>query len=306
MTPSPAPTFLLPGEMVHCSDGRKVGTILGSCVSVCVYHPTSGRAGMNHFLLPGSAMPNAERGRYGHTAMEDLLSPLLKLDAAPEHYEVSVFGGGDVTGAIHESIGARNVEVATEWLATRGFTPTRRDVRGVRGRKVQFNTANGSIDVNIAGESEEGRRLREQREALGKKVLEVLLVDDSPLVRNIVRKALEPLKDLQVVGEAGDPYEARSLLVERRPDVILLDIVMPKMDGLAFLEKLNQHLPIPVVILSTIAKDSSRVAERAKELGATAVIDKDSLEIYKSLDNATKILGEALRLAPMRFNGGKK
>ena len=96
-------------------------------------------------------------------------------------------------------------------------------------------------------------------------------------------QAISGTKDMEVCAEAGDAFEARDKILELDPDVISLDIIMPKLDGLKFLKSLSQHYPKPVVICSTIAKDQSQVAAKAKELGAVDVIDKDTLHLYKGL-----------------------
>ena len=96
-------------------------------------------------------------------------------------------------------------------------------------------------------------------------------------------------------------YEARDLVLSADPDVLTLDIIMPKLDGLSFLKKLQQYFPKPVVIVSTIAKDSSRVAENAINYGAAEVIDKDTLELYKGMDVVRDILIPKLRSASRKI-----
>ncbi len=104
--------------------------------------------------------------------------------------------------------------------------------------------------------------------------IKVLIVDDSELVCNIFSKELNKDPELEVVGTAPDPIIARDLITKSKPDVLLLDIEMPKMDGLTFLEQLMEYYPIPVIIVSSIAKEGSAAALRATELGAAEVIAK--------------------------------
>ncbi len=104
--------------------------------------------------------------------------------------------------------------------------------------------------------------------------IKVLLVDDSPLVRQMVSAIIASDPELEVMGEAGDPFEAVKIMKGERPDVVLLDIEMPHMDGLTFLKKImNQH-PLPVVIFSSVAESGSKNALEAIRHGAVSVLQK--------------------------------
>ena len=108
------------------------------------------------------------------------------------------------------------------------------------------------------------------------KKIKVLVVDDSVVVRRVLTKELSKFSDVDVVGSATDPYMAREKIAELKPDVLTLDIEMPKMDGLSFLEKLMAHHPIPVIIVSSLAPENSDNAVRALSLGAIDIISKPS------------------------------
>jgi chemotaxis response regulator CheB len=83
-------------------------------------------------------------------------------------------------------------------------------------------------------------------------MIRVLIVDDSAVVRKVMTEELSRYDDIDIVGTAVDPYVARDKIVELRPDVITLDLEMPRMDGLSFLAKLMKHYPMPVVVLSSL------------------------------------------------------
>ena len=104
--------------------------------------------------------------------------------------------------------------------------------------------------------------------------IRVLIVDDSAIVRKILSDALSGEPDLEVVGTAPDPYVARDKILSLRPDVLTLDIEMPRMDGLTFLKKLMLFHPLPTVVISSLAQTSCRAAVQAMELGAVEVLPK--------------------------------
>ena len=105
-------------------------------------------------------------------------------------------------------------------------------------------------------------------------MIRVLIVDDSALVRKLLSEELSRYDDITVVGTAVDPYVARERIVALKPDVITLDVEMPRMDGLSFLAKLMKHYPLPVIIVSSLTPKHSEAAIRALSLGAVDVIGK--------------------------------
>lgn len=105
-------------------------------------------------------------------------------------------------------------------------------------------------------------------------MIRVLIVDDSAVVRKVLTEELSRYPDIEVVGSAVDPYVARDKIAALNPDVITLDIEMPRMDGLSFLAKLMRHHPLPVIIVSSVAPRNSEAAVRALSLGALGVINK--------------------------------
>lgn len=108
------------------------------------------------------------------------------------------------------------------------------------------------------------------------KKIQVLIIDDSRLIRRAVIEMLNAERDIEIVGEASDPYEGRDKIVYLNPDVVILDIEMPRMDGLTFLEKLMKSKPMPVIIFSSLAKERSKYEYRAYDLGAVGVVSKPS------------------------------
>ncbi|MBI5804925.1 chemotaxis response regulator protein-glutamate methylesterase [candidate division TA06 bacterium] len=134
-------------------------------------------------------------------------------------------------------------------------------------------------------------------------MIKVLVVDDSALVRKILTEELTKHKDITVVGSAIDPYVARDKIVRLKPDVITLDLEMPRMDGLSFLSKLMRYHPLPVVVVSSLTPANSQNAIRALELGAVDVICKpgsslSSPDISRQLANAIRAAAKARIAGP--------
>ncbi len=104
--------------------------------------------------------------------------------------------------------------------------------------------------------------------------IKVLIVDDSAIVRDLLSAAVEAEPDMSLCGTAPDPFIARDKIVRLRPDVVTLDIELPRLDGITFLERLMQYYPIPVIIVSSISASDPQAAIRALEVGAFDVINK--------------------------------
>jgi len=108
--------------------------------------------------------------------------------------------------------------------------------------------------------------------------IKVLVVDDSTVIRNIIKEALSHSKEIIVVGEAEDPLVARELIKKLNPDVLTLDVEMPKMDGITFLTNLMRLRPMPVIMLSTLTTKGADITLQALELGAVDFIAKPSVQ----------------------------
>ncbi len=127
--------------------------------------------------------------------------------------------------------------------------------------------------------------------------IKVLVVDDSAVIRKLLSKIITSCPDMELVGTAPDPFAARELLVAHKPDVMTLDVEMPKMDGLSFLERVMQFMPTRTLIISSLAKEGSETALRALEVGAIDVVEKPSLDVTRSLEAMTESLASKIRMA---------
>ena len=126
----------------------------------------------------------------------------------------------------------------------------------------------------------------------------VLIIDDSSVIRNIINELLRDVDDIEVVGEAKDPLVARELIKQLNPDVLTLDVEMPKMDGITFLSNLMRLRPMPVVMLSTLTTKGADTTLKALELGALDFIAKPSFAaLTNNKDSFKDLIIEKIRSA---------
>ncbi|MBU0728822.1 MAG: chemotaxis response regulator protein-glutamate methylesterase [Proteobacteria bacterium] len=127
------------------------------------------------------------------------------------------------------------------------------------------------------------------------KKIRVLVVDDSAVVRKVFSEELSNEPDIEVIGTAPDPYVARDKIVALKPDVITLDIEMPRMDGITFLRKLMKYFPLPVIIVSSLTKAGGSLALEAMDIGAVDVVSKPGAAY--SVGDMSVQLAEKIRAA---------
>lgn len=125
----------------------------------------------------------------------------------------------------------------------------------------------------------------------------VLIVDDSPLVRKLLAEILGSDPEIEVVGTANDPYAARDKIKKLNPDVLTLDVEMPKMDGLTFLANLMRLRPMPVVMISRLTAKSADITLRALELGAVDFVTKPDSDLTRSLGEYSEEITGKLKAA---------
>ncbi|MDY6851350.1 MAG: response regulator [Thermodesulfobacteriota bacterium] len=290
--------FLLPGEYIISKKPHEVTTLLGSCVAVCLYSNKGKFGGVNHFMLPVSAT-GERHAKYGDFATKTIVQFLERGTGTLRGAEAMIFGGANVVGAIRSAtnIGEKNIEIARRLLGDYKIPIVKEYVGGETGLKLKYQTWDNQVFYRPIERSQFAKTMLAKKDDLQRKDIRVLVVDDSPLVRNILIKAMHDEPGIEVVGQAADAFEARELLVEKDPDVITLDIIMPKMDGISFLKKIMVYYPKPVIIVSTIAKSGSKVELRADKIGAVDIIDKESLNLYEGLDKIKSVLIPKIRAA---------
>jgi two-component system chemotaxis response regulator CheB len=128
-------------------------------------------------------------------------------------------------------------------------------------------------------------------------VISVLVVDDSPLVRDVLKEILNADPQINVIASVADPYQAVKVIRKQMPDVITLDIEMPRMDGLTFLKKIMTQRPIPVVVISSLTKKGADTTVKALEYGAVEVVQKPKLDNEESVNEAKIVICDKVKAA---------
>ncbi len=128
-------------------------------------------------------------------------------------------------------------------------------------------------------------------------MIKVLIIDDSALVRKMLTEILNSDKDIEVVGVAPDPYVAREKIKKLSPDVLTLDVEMPRMDGISFLKNLMRLRPMPVVMVSTLTEEGAEITLDAMELGAIDFITKPKLDFANAIEDYASELIEKVKMA---------
>ena len=129
------------------------------------------------------------------------------------------------------------------------------------------------------------------------KPVRVLVVDDSALVRQILSNGLAMDPGIEVVGSAADPYMARDKIVQLKPDVLTLDVEMPRMDGVEFLRKLMPQYPLPVVMVSSLTQKGKQITMEALEAGAVDFVTKPTTNVAQGLNAMLMELRAKVKIA---------
>jgi len=127
--------------------------------------------------------------------------------------------------------------------------------------------------------------------------IRVIVVDDSALVRDILAQGLAMDPAIEVVAKASDPYVARDQIIKHRPDVLTLDVEMPRMDGVEFLRRLMPQYPVPVVMVSALTQRGKQITLDALDAGAVDFVSKPSTDVARGLSNMMMELRTKVKIA---------
>ena len=132
---------------------------------------------------------------------------------------------------------------------------------------------------------------------MGNKKIRILIVDDSALVRQTLTSIYSSDPEIEVIGAAGDPYAAAEIMREHMPDVLSLDVEMPRMDGITFLKKIMTQHPIPTIICSTLTEKNAETTMKALEYGAVSIIQKPKVGTKQFMEESKIMLCDAVKAA---------
>lgn len=127
--------------------------------------------------------------------------------------------------------------------------------------------------------------------------IKVLIIDDSAVMRKVLTEILSADKKIEVVGAAADPYIAREKIKQLNPDVLTLDVEMPKMDGISFLKNLMRLRPMPVVMISSLTEAGADIALEALDLGAFDYVSKPKLDVAQKIQDYSKEITDKVKAA---------
>lgn len=289
--------YLYPGQWAYSSEPAELSTILGSCVGVALYDYKKKTGALNHYLLPTAPPGEAPTTRYGNVAIKTIVDAMINDGSERKNLQAKIYGGGNVLSGvvIGEGIGNRNIELARKMLEDYKIPILEENVAGMKGRRICLNTQSFNVAHKIQGESDGSVDITGSGIIEFKKSVRVVIVDDSATVRSLFHKIFTK-NGIDVVGTAANAYEAREIIVKTKPDAITLDLEMPKMNGVVFLEKLMKHMPIPVVVVSSLGSQGA-AALKTLELGAIEFIHKPSQFDPAVLRQLGEMLVEKIRAA---------
>lgn len=301
-----------------------ISTVLGSCISVCLYAPLKKIGGMIHYALPSpdyeslgilSESSSDKQLRYGNYAIPLLIEKMVeKTNLTAEHFIAKIVGGAQIESQLKtlRQIGDINIATAEKILKRYHIPIEGRDVGGKVGKRLFFYTETGRVRVapleGLPSLKVENVERPPKKESIKKKK-KVLIVDDSPTIQKLLTKILSESDQLEVVGVASDPLMAQKMIEELRPDVMTLDIYMPHMDGVTFLEQLLPQKAIPTIMISSISMEESNQVLKALELGAVDYIQKPSLgdlAVLGPLICEKVIMASNLKVKIFKFNSSNE
>jgi len=272
--------FVYPGQLVAARAPVVIKTILGSCIAVVLMDRKAGVLGLCHYLLDRPSGSGHPGYKYGIHAIPALIREMQLFGATISDLEAQIFGGANLSHQLalfHQDIGKSNAALAHQFMKEYGIRVTHEDTGGTAGRNIRVNSDGYQVsNQTIERQDGSGGISRTGVQNITPPTsASVLIVDDSQTARAVIERALARNPAIKIAGTASDAFDARDKIVRLKPDVLLLDIEMPRLNGVDFLEKLMEYHPMPVIMVSSLNPDG-RAARRALELGAIEFVQKPS------------------------------
>jgi two-component system chemotaxis response regulator CheB len=260
------------GEVVTSAQPSIIDTvILAPSVGVCIFSAEKLVGGMVQFDQSSSGKIN------GETLITALVQNLQKLTGQAANTFSAKLIGGAKSKKLPQS-GEQSIKTARKTLAELKIKIIGEDIGGSSDRHALFHTSGGRLQVAALENSSHS-----QTESNEERKRKVLIVDDSKTIRDLLVRILSEDSQLEIIGTAVNPIEAQELLKTLKPDVITLDIHMPEMTGVEWLEKLLPKMSIPVVMITSLQLQDGGEVFKALELGAVDYIQKPVLNEIKEM-----------------------
>jgi len=268
------------GQIGFSENGEIFQTVLGSCISVCIFDQTKKIGGMIHYLLPFRGASEREENLnpldYGNEAIPLLLKKFKDSGSQPKDLKSYVIGGAEFNRPLKMNhlpvdIGAENIKVARKMLKAFRI-PIEKEKVGTpsSGIVIRFNSQTGEIFFSSrSSKSPSSEKIKKTEN------IKVMIVDDSAPIRKIIRASIENIQGITIVGEATNPIDAEQMRRKASPDIMTLDIEMPKKDGISYLKELNKMgTNTNVILISDVGLNEVAPVLEGLDIGAFEFLQK--------------------------------
>lgn len=285
------------GEL-HTSDKPIIiDTVLNSpCMIVCIFVPGTETGGMVHYAMPTAPAGVDKRVQlnFGDKSIEALVHALEGLTGqVASAFSAKIVGGAKNPNSRSTKFntGDDNIKIAKKVLSQFKIKIVGEDVGGESDRRALFHVSGGRLQVaplekatTVTMETPASQPVEKKPVAQAEdRKRKVLIVDDSKTIRDLLVRVLSEDSQLEIIGTATNPIEAQEMLKTKKPDVITLDIHMPEMTGVEWLEKLLPKMAVPVVMITSLQLQDGNEVFKALELGAVDYIQKPVLSEIREM-----------------------
>ncbi|MFH1708449.1 MAG: response regulator [Planctomycetota bacterium] len=284
--------FLLPDEAFVSEDPFLIGSVVGGLyvglVLHCAKRTCGGAVSFSIAAVEGGGLLD-EGGN--QQVIERCLARFKDLGIGCADLAATLVGARSDAGGLKPGEFDFNLERIAGMLRQAGIAEFRREINDAPGAKLYFKNWDNSLRVLPEALPAFCRADKSRKEGR----IKILIVDDSSLVQNILTRTLGQDPGFKIVGAASDAFAATEAILEADPDVLILDVIMPQINGISFLTNLMYYLPKPVIIFSTMGKTGGQIEKQAFDAGAVDVVDKKSLNLSDA--RSIEIIKDKVRAA---------
>lgn len=286
--------FLLPGERFFSEEPYLIVSIACSnYITITFYDCENKYGGMVSLDVIAQASSGLLESQAEVPEINSILETINECGIKLEDVEANIFSALSQERTINGGEIRSSVNTIAKEIEGSGCKEVNTEVKEARGMKVYFKNWDNSLRSIETAECE-FCNLKENRSSEDKNI-KIVIVDDSQLVQNILARTIGEDYDMAIVGTASDAFSATEEILVKNPDVVILDVVMPHINGLKYLQSIMRYYPKPVIIFSTMGKSGGDIEKQAYEIGAVDVLDKRSLNL--SSRDSIEYIKEKVRAA---------